>query len=105
MDTPQPGIYLMIDFAWPEHIDKELAGKAYALHSVVQDKDWIKEVVAASGGLGAGPSSVWVFWLENYAALEKLLRAPDDPVGQAYLAFFKEMPVVNEKLREEVVFM
>lgn len=105
MSTPQPGIYLMIEFSWPPNIDKELAGKAYALHNELMDKTWIKEVVAASGGVGAGPSSVWIFWLENYAALDRLLRTPENPVCQVYLAFFSQMPEVIEKVREEVVFL
>ncbi|MFZ1397831.1 MAG: hypothetical protein WAS33_13075, partial [Candidatus Promineifilaceae bacterium] len=65
---------------------------------------WIKEVVAASGGIGEGPASIWILWLRNYAALDRLFHAEDDPVSQAYNAFFSAMPVVKDKIREQVDF-
>jgi hypothetical protein len=100
-----PGIYLFIEFDWPNPFQEAHGHKARKLHDVVQNQTWIKEVVAASGGLGSGPSSSWVFWLENYAALDHLLRNRENEVYQAYTAFFSEMPVVVERIREEVLFL
>jgi len=100
-----PGIYLIVEFDWPNPFQPELGKKARQLHAVVQDQGWIREVVAASGGLGVGPASLWIFWLENYASLDRLLRNTDNPVAQTYRAFFSELPTVVEKIREEVVFL
>jgi hypothetical protein len=99
------GIYLIVEFEWPRPFSLEHAQKARKLHDVVQGRTWIKEVVAASGGLGDGPPSIWIFWLPDYAALDRLLRNQEDPVSQAYTAFFSEMPVVKDKIREEVAFL
>ena len=104
-DSPNTGIYLIIEFDWPTPVTQELAKHAAKLHQIVQNQSWIKETVAASGGIGGGPACIWVFWLENYAALDRLLHDESDEVCQTYLAFFKEMPVVNEKIREEVIFL
>ncbi|MBA3870239.1 MAG: hypothetical protein H0X30_13925 [Anaerolineae bacterium] len=100
-----PGVYLIIDFDWPNPIQSDHAKLAHHLHDVVQGKTWIKEAVAASGGVGGLQDSVWVFWLENYAALDQLLRDEKDEVAQAYKTFFSVMPVVNEKIREAVTFL
>lgn len=99
------GIYLMVDFSWPEPFDQEYGRKARRLHDVVSDRGWIREAVAASGGIGGGPESVWIFWLENYAALDRLLHEQDDVVCQAYTDFFSDMIHVSEKIREEVLFL
>jgi hypothetical protein len=100
-----PGIYLIVQFNWPANITKELAGKARALHDVLHgEHGWIRDTVAASGGLGSGPSSLWIFWLQNYAALDRLLHS-DDPISQAYVAFFSEMVDVSESVREQVAFI
>lgn len=104
-ETPSAGIYLIIDFDWPDSITKEQGQNAAKLHAVVQNRSWIREVVAASGGIGGGPACSWIFWLENYAALDRLLRDKTDPVSQAYNAFFSEMPTIHEKIREEVIFL
>ena len=104
-DIPKAGIYLIVEFNWPDEFTQEQGKMARHLHDVVQDKSWIREVVAASGGIGEGPSSIWVFWLENYAALDTLLEARDNEVCQAYINFFSEMPLVNEKIRGEVLFI
>jgi len=61
--------------------------------------------VAASNGVGAGPSSIWVLWLESYASLDRLLKDSGDPVAQAYSAFFSEMVDVRSSVREEVAFL
>lgn len=100
----QAGIYLFVDFDWPKPFQPEYGAKAKALHAAVQDGGWIREVVAASGGIGAGPSAIWVFWLENYTALDRLLRDREDSVAQTYQSFFSQMLTVTERIREEVIF-
>lgn len=103
-EQPHPGVYLIVEFEWPRPIDSEAGQKAYHLHQAVQNQSWIRESLAASGGIGSGPSSIWVFWLENYAALDRLLRDKTDEVSKAYISFFSAMPTVVEKIREEVAF-
>lgn len=105
MSKPLAGIYLIVEFEWPRPFSQEHAQNARKLHDVLQDKDWIQEVVAASGGIGDGPPSVWIFWLPDYAALDRLFHDKEDPVSQAYSAFFSQMPVVHDKLREKVAFL
>ncbi|MBK8901050.1 MAG: hypothetical protein IPM53_07700 [Anaerolineaceae bacterium] len=105
MSTPQVGIYLIVEFEWPRPFSQEHAKNARALHDVVQNQEWIREVVAASGGLGDGPPSLWIFWLPDYACLDRLLRNQEDPVSQAYNTFFSQMPIVKDKIREEVAFL
>jgi hypothetical protein len=99
------GIYLIVDFDWPSPFDAEDGKKARHLHDVLQNQTWIRENAAGSGGLGGGPSSIWVFWLENYAALDRLLHDKSDEVSKAYVEFFSAMPKVTEKIREEVHFL
>jgi hypothetical protein len=105
VSTNHAGIYLIVDFDWPKPLSADQPKKARRLHDLVQNQSWIKEVVAASGGIGHAPVSTWIFWLENYAALDRLLRDEEDEVSQAYIAFFAEMPHVTKKVREEVVFL
>jgi hypothetical protein len=105
MTETNAGIYLIVQFNWPDKPSNDMAKKARALHDAVQGAGWVREAVAGYGGLGSGPSSIWVFWLENYAALEKLLRDKADPIQQVYVAFFAEMKDLNESLREEVLFL
>lgn len=104
-EQEQPGIYLIVEFDWPQPFTQEIGKKARHLHDVVQNKPWIREAVAASAGLGEGPSSLWIFWLENYAALDRLFRDQSNEVSQAYSDFFSAMPKVVDKIREEVVFL
>ena len=104
-EIPAAGIYLIVEFDWPAQFERQHGTDARQLHDAVQNQSWIKEVVAGSGGLGKGPSAIWIFWLENYAALDRLLRSPTDPVSEAYLTFFRQMPNVIEKIREEVLFL
>ena len=99
-----PGIYLIVEFDWPHPFDPEMGKKASRLHQVIQNQNWIRETVAGSGGLGEGPGSIWIFWLENYAALDRLLRDKSDEVSKAYVEFFSAMPKVTDKIREEVAF-
>jgi len=105
MDTTKPGIYLIVEFDWPQPFEEQHGKLARALHDSVQGLDWIKESVAASGGLGGKYSSLWIFWLENYAALDRLLGDPADAVSQAYRAFFSQMKTVRDQIREEVYFV
>lgn len=104
-EQKQPGIYLIVEFDWPQPFTQDVGKKARHLHDIVQNQTWVREMVAGSGGLGEGPSSIWVFWLENYAALDRLLRDRSDEVSQAYIDFFNAMPRVVDKIREEVVFL
>ena len=104
-ETKKPGIYLFIHFNWPAEISPELAKAARALHDEVVAADWIEEAVAASGGIGSGPSSVWVFHLRNYAALDRLLTDTEDPVAEAYRNCFSQMQDVSEEVREGVAFL
>jgi hypothetical protein len=106
MTTHQdPGIYLIVEFNWPESITKEIGQGAKNLHDVVEKSDWISESVAASGGIGAGPSSIWVFNLKNYSALDRLLKDREDPVSQAYYTFFSNMVDVTDSVREAVLWL
>ncbi len=100
----RPGILLVVDFDWPRPFAQEHATNARALHDAVVESDWIEEVAAGSGGLGGGGSSLWVFRLQNYAALDRLMGNPTDPVSSAYIACFKSMVNVIERVREEVYF-
>jgi hypothetical protein len=105
MSEGHPGIYLIVEFDWPQPFEQEHAKLARALHDAVQGRDWIKETAAASGGIGGRRSSLWVFRLESYAALDRLFKDREDPVSQAYLAFFSKMATVEDWVREEVVFV
>ena len=106
MATQQdPGIYLIVEFNWPAKITKEIGASAKALHEAVTASDWIDDPVAASGGLGGGPSSIWVFHLPDYAALDRLFKDREDPVSQAYYAFFSNMQDVEDSVREAVLWL
>ena len=98
-------IYLIVEFSWPSPIEPGLAQKAAHLHKVVQDQDWIQEVVAASGGLGGDLGSLWIFRLESYAALDRLFHDRSDEVSQAYMDFFSKMPRIQDRIREQVMFL
>ena len=102
---PTRGIYLIVEFDWPNPASKEMAQKAAHLHKCLQNQDWIQEVIAASGGLGGDHGSLWIFRLESYAALDKLFHDQTDEISQAYMGFFSEMPRLNDKIREEVIFL
>ena len=68
----------------------------------MQGQDWVQEVFAASGGLGAGPASLWVFRLANYASLDRLFHG-DEAVSLAYVDFFGAMVDVTDAIREAVI--
>ena len=97
------GIYLIIQFNFPKPFKPEDGAKARILHDAVEGQDWITEVFAADGGVGAGPASIWVFRLDNYAALDRLLGG-EDPVSKAYVAFYAAMDNVADFIREEILF-
>lgn len=105
MAKPRAGIYLIVNFNWPQNFTKEMGDNARKLHEALMAADWIQETLAASGGLGSGPSSLWIFRMEAYADLDRLLHDRDDPVSQAYLAFISDMVDVKESIREQVVFL
>lgn len=104
MDTYKPGIYLVVEFNWPEPFEEQHGKLARALHDSVHGQNWIRESVAGSGGIGGKFSSLWVFWLEDYAALDRLLKDKSDPISQTYTAFFSQMKSVRDQVREEVCF-
>jgi hypothetical protein len=100
-----PGIYLCVESDWPVPLQEEHGRAARRLHDAVAGQDWITEIAAASGGVGGGPRSIWIFRLNDYAALDRLLRHKEDEVAVAYQSFFSQMPLVIDKVREEVVFL
>lgn len=97
-------ICLVVQFNWPQPLKAEHGQMAKTLHEVVQGQDWIEELVAASGGVGGGPSSLWIFRLAGYQALERLFHDREDAVSQAYMNFLRAMEDVQDFVREEVVF-
>lgn len=97
------GIFLVVQFSFPKPFQTEFGAKAKALHQALDGQDWIKEVFAASGGIGAGPSSIWVFKLNDFSALDRLMGG-EYPVSKAYVDFFGAMEDVNDFIREEVIF-
>lgn len=103
-ELERTGIYLIVNFDWPQPFEPENGQLAQELHSVVQGHDWIKEVLTASGGLGSGQSSLWVFWLESYASLDRLFSDEQEPIGMVYRSFFSAMENVDDRIREEVRF-
>jgi len=100
----RPGILLIVEFDWPIPFALEHGASARALHDAVIGSDWVEEVAAGSGGIGSSPSSVWIFRFQNYAALDRLMGKPTDPVSSAYIACFKHMVNVAERVRGEVFF-
>jgi hypothetical protein len=100
----EPGIYLIVHFEWPKPFKPEFGQFAKDLHDAVQGQDWIREVLTASGGIGSGQSSLWVFWLKNYGALDRLFSDQEEPASEAYRAFFNVMDDVSDSVREEVRF-
>lgn len=97
------GIYLIVQFSFPRPFQPEYGTKAKSLHEALEGQDWIEEVFAASGGVGAGPASIWVFKLDSYASLDRLFGG-EDPVSEAYVDFFRAMDDVQDMIREEVIF-
>jgi hypothetical protein len=102
--APAPGLYLIVEFNWPHNFTPADAEKARLLHERLQGREWIAEVLAASGGIGHGGSSIWVFRLQDYAGLDRLLMMREDPVSQAFVDFFSRMADVSERVRQEVIF-
>jgi hypothetical protein len=99
-----PGVYLIIRFNWPPVFKAEYGDAAKSLHTAVEQADWIEEVLAASGGLGGGQSSYWIFRIQDYGILDRLLSG-DNAVASAYHLFFGFMQDVEEVMRQEVVFI
>jgi len=106
MSETKPGIFLILEFKWPQPFQDEHGKLAWALHNAVQGQSWIRESVAASGGVGGKQPSMWIFWLENYAALDRLFfKEEEDPVSKAFKTFFSKMLNVEDYIREEVLFL
>jgi len=100
----EKGIYLIVRFNFPKPFSPDFSEKAVALHRILDGQQWIEEVLTASGGIGGGSSSIWIFRLSNYAAIDRLLGG-DDPVSIAYTGFIGAMDDVEEIIREEIVFV
>ena len=97
------GIYLNVQFNFPKPFQAEYGQKAKSLHQALEEQDWIDEICAASGGIGGSQSSMWVFKLGNYAALDRLFHG-NDLTSRAYVNFFSAMDDVQDFIREEVNF-
>ncbi len=107
-NTQKPGVYLIVEFDWPKEEKPEMYKAAGNLHRTVQETEWIEEIFAGFGGIGAGKASIWVFKMKQYAELDKLVNSynsDQNEVSSAYSAFFNLMINVEEKIREEVVFV
>ncbi|MHA1303502.1 MAG: hypothetical protein ACTSQE_13230 [Candidatus Heimdallarchaeaceae archaeon] len=100
----EPGIFYIISFDWPEEISSELSEKVRKFHELVKQTDWIEEKVAASGGIGVGATSIWIFWLQDYTDLNKLLR-DDNELAKLYREWTHEMLNLETTVREEVMFV
>ncbi|MHA2089777.1 MAG: hypothetical protein ACW98K_02860 [Candidatus Kariarchaeaceae archaeon] len=101
------GLYLIVEFDWPNEITSELFKASAHLHEVVTKSDWIDEKVAGYGGLRLDFQCIWIFRVKDYAALDKLLNLPgdkQDDVAKAYSYFFDNMIKVKETIRQEVTF-
>lgn len=86
--------YLLVAFDWPQLFKPEYGRLAKELHNPVEGQSWTREILAVSDGLGGGQSAIWVFWLENYSALDNFLGYQNEPVAEAYRAFFSVMESV-----------
>lgn len=96
-------IFLIVQFNFPKPFKPEIGAKAHTLHKSLSEQDWIEEVFTASGGVGAGASSIWAFKLDSYSSLDRLFGREDE-VSRAYADFFSEMEDVTDMVREEIVF-
>ena len=107
-ENQKPGIFLILEFDWPREETPDMYKAAGNLHNKVQKTDWIEEIFAGFGGIGSGKASIWVFKMSTYADLDKLLNSyklDQNEVSKAYSKFFKLMINVEEKIRQEVVFV
>ena len=93
--------YLIIEFDWPDSPTPEHRKTVLTFRQAAGLADF-EEILAASGGIGAGPSSLWIFRIESYATIDRL-RAPGN-LGKAYRDFGAAMCNVSERIREEVEF-
>ena len=105
--TNTPGLFLIVEFDWPKEITPQLFKASSHLHEVVTQSDWIDEKVAGYGGLRIDFQCIWIFRVNDFVALEKLLNLPEDEqddVAKAYANFFDNMIKVKETIRQEVIF-
>ena len=78
------------------------------MHETVRKNDWIDDPVVAYGGVGNGLPCMWIFSLESYAFLDKLLhptKNEHNDVAIAYSNFFNQMKTVKSKIKHEVQFL
>lgn len=97
--------YFINWFDWPSTISEEMAKDAKELHRLVIEADWIEETIAASGGVGGELSSIWVFKLNGYGDLERLLHDYNDPICKQYHKFFNQMARMETMIRDKVIFL
>ena len=101
-------IFLIVEFNWPSETTPDLFKAAGDLHKTVLAAGWIEEVLAGFGGIGPGRASIWVFKMASYADLDKLVNSynvDQNEVSKSYSTFFGMMEDIEEKIREEVVFV
>ena len=96
-------IYLIVNFNFPKPFKPEYGELVSILHQLLDADDWIEDVLTASGGIGGGPPSIWVFKLMDYASLDRLFRG-GEAILKAYFEFFRVMDDVEDIIREEVIF-
>ncbi|MHA2249323.1 MAG: hypothetical protein ACXAD7_03125 [Candidatus Kariarchaeaceae archaeon] len=98
-------IFFIVEFDWPGEQTQEMYKAAADLHQIVVESDWIDEVLAGFGGIGGKRASIWIFKLDTYGLLDKLLKHEDNAVSKAYRKFFGMMRRIDDQVREEVVFL
>src|SRR2546422_3126377 len=102
--SPAPGIILFVEFAWPRPFVPDHGTLASQLHAAVAKHAWLREIVAASGGVGGRPSSPRGFLLPGYAARAPPFRLAEGPGGQAHPALFSGIDNGSANPREGVLF-
>jgi len=65
----------------------------------------MEESLPGSRGMGGNQSSIWIFELTNYAALDCLLGMRENPVSQANMSFYSEILDVEDYVKEQTIFL
>ena len=107
-DIVKSSIFLIVEFNWPSETTPEMYSAAGDLHKTVVAAGWIEEILAGFGGIGPGRASIWVFKMSSYGDLDKIAnsyKTDQNEVSKSYSKFFEMMEDVEEKIREEVIFV